>query len=186
MLTRCHVRVTRTPEVAWPQRAVSDLRFVNLGFQGLDSPAAWAAQTRGLRLLDEGDVTKEAVFRSADAICELLRVGHGNSTLCSEVQQRGLTKRNTGFLPLLSPEGVVKTLSCLHSVGQYCKINNTWYYSGNRPGVLDLAGHEAKVGLSTLAKQLVSQANDYSKAFMRTLQACLFKIMCELSLGGWA
>ena len=173
-MSAVHAGLRNSPEGNWSEGGSGSLS-VHLDYEGMDSPAAWAAETYGLHLLGKDVHVLKAVFRSPDATCELLRVSGGNDTLCRAVRNIGFAqdKHNiNGHLPMLTPIGLVKTLSCAHSSRQDCGVLNYWYWhSENEPEMLDAWSNDnVRVRLASVLEQLVSQDDHYTEAFIRTLK----------------
>eukprot|EP00435_Cladocopium_sp_Y103_P059771 s593_g21.t1 len=120
-------------------------------FDGVDSPAAWAAYDHGCNLLDKAST---AVAASANATCHLLQHQNCTEEVCSLLDKYSLggkaiiTHRGPERPPpLLNPSAMVEVLSCQRGP---CTHSHTWFYS---KGVLGLVDHSAQFGLMEVLKK---------------------------------
>lgn len=113
---------------------------IDMRFDGVDSPIAWAAHSHGCSIVEKAE---EAIASSADAICHLVSRNCSNE-VCEVADQMGLGGKflkglnvPTHPAPSLSPASTVKVLSCAP-----CHFDNEWQYN---QGELQLKQHSASL-----------------------------------------
>ena len=128
-----------------------------LNFPGVDSPAMWAARRHGCRLLNS-TVAQRSILYSADALCELLP--HCGNGLCrtAHIESLGFgtvfdpqTNKWKHQAALLSPESIVKLLTCIQVKVQSCAIIGPWHHV---QGSLRLGNFGWQIPISTLLQQV--------------------------------
>ena len=109
---------------------ISHHQAVAITFDGVDSPAAWAAFDAGCKVLQDAE---KAVASSADALCHLLLRQNCSSEVCKLIDQQGLGGERRygyqGFMhppPLLGPDASQTALICQ---AKMCKKKYQWEFS---------------------------------------------------------
>lgn len=153
------------PKVTGPSWPASQRWSVTLQFDGVDSPAAWAAKKYGCKVIDmdegKGEVAN-ALASSSDALCTLMEQ-HCGERLCDLLKRSLGTGQSRTYLEanlrlrhgaMLSSEGIVKALSCALS-SSACEVSSFWEYQG-ADGSLKLEGAGATLSVDAFMRAIAA------------------------------
>ncbi|CAE7039634.1 LRRC15 [Symbiodinium sp. CCMP2592] len=121
-----------------------------LEFQGVDSPAAWAAQSHGCAVLNHSSEAELSILGSADAVCQLL--SECGEQLCDDVIGFSLGRVSWSSSALVPSEGTVQLLTCLNASAPECSraVHADWRYAEGR---VRLLYYTFQVPMRTLLEQ---------------------------------
>ncbi|CAE7378716.1 unnamed protein product [Symbiodinium necroappetens] len=175
----------------WPEAPV---QTVQLKFDGVDSPAAWAAQ-HGCKVLDH-PLANRSIVASADATCKLL--AECPEQLCPLVDEQGLGGSSdigdyslgqpVERAPLLSQNAIAHVMICMHGLNACTKTRWPWGYEY---GELYLHQHGAKMAVNALLSEVL-QAGTRGLEFLQHMimtsldsENSYFWILSDLARAIW-